>query len=50
MIVPFPIYGLAFGIYYVAPDVDENFDVEDNLKMVQVMLGFFGLSFMWWDN
>jgi len=48
MIVPFWIQGLAFGVYYV-PDEDEV-DYHDETHMVQVALGFFGLSFMWWNN
>jgi len=48
MIVPFWIQGLAFGVYYV-PD-DDGGDDDDETHMVQVALGFFGLSFMWWNN
>lgn len=47
IIVPFPVYGLLFGIQYVAADVDEEFDVDDDVHMVQIALGFFGLSIMW---
>jgi hypothetical protein len=48
IIVPFPIYGLLFGIQYVSADTDENFDIDnDDVKMIQVALGFFGLSIMW---
>ena len=47
IIVPFPVYGLLFGIQYVAGDMDENFDLDDDVQMVQIALGFFGLSIMW---
>jgi phosphotransferase system glucose/maltose/N-acetylglucosamine-specific IIC component len=47
IIVPFPVYGLLFGIQYVSGDVDENFDLDDDVQMVQIALGFFGLSIMW---
>lgn len=48
IIVPFPVYGLLFGIQYVSPDVDENFDIEDDdLKMIQIALGPLGFSIMW---
>ena len=49
MIVPFWIQGLAFGVYYV-PDDDHEADYDDETHMVQLALGFFGLSFMWWNN
>jgi hypothetical protein len=45
MIVPFWIQGFAFGVYYVPSDDDY-----DETHMVQVALGFFGVSFMWWNN
>ena len=48
IIVPFPVYGLLFGIQYVSADTDENFDIEDDdVKMIQVALGSFGFSIMW---
>jgi hypothetical protein len=47
IIVLFPVYGLLFGIHYVSPDIDENFDVDDDVHMLQIALGFFGLSIMW---
>jgi len=47
IIVPFPVYGLLFGIQYVSADVDEEFDVDDDVRMIQVALGFFGFSIMW---
>ena len=47
IIVPFPVYGLLFGIQYVAANVDEEFDVDDDVHMLQIALGFFGLSIMW---
>ena len=47
IIVPFPIYGLLFGINYVSPDVDENFDIDDDVHMIQIALGPFGFSIMW---
>ena len=50
IIVPFPVYGLLFGIQYVAGDVDENFDLDEDIHMVQIALGFFGLSIMWQDR
>ena len=48
MIVPFWIQGLAFGVYYV-PD-DDGVDYHDETHMVQLALGFFGVSFMWWND
>jgi len=54
MIVPFWIQGLAFGVYYVPNDNDNNDDDtdydNDGTYMIQLALGFFGLSFMWWNN
>ena len=47
MIVPFWIQGLAFGLYYVP---NENDDYDDETHMVQLALGFFGVSFMWWND
>ena len=47
IIVPFPVYGLLFGIQYVSADIDEEFDVEDDVRMIQIALGPFGLSIMW---
>lgn len=47
MIVPFWIQGVAFGVYYV-PSEDDYDDGETH--MVQLALGFFGLSFMWWND
>lgn len=47
IIVPFPVYGLLFGIQYVSPDVDENFDIDDDVHMIQIALGAFGFSIMW---
>jgi hypothetical protein len=49
MIVPFWIQGFALGIYYV-PDEDEYVNENDRTHMVQIALGFFGLSFMWWNE
>ena len=49
MITPFWIQGIAFGIYYV-PDEDEYINESDKTYMIQVALGFFGLSFMWWNE
>ena len=49
MIVPFWIQGLAFGLYYV-PNDDDGTDYDDETYMVQLALGFFGLSFMWWND
>ena len=49
MIVPFWIQGLALGLYYVPNDDDkDDFDVE--VHTIQLALGFFGISFMWWGN
>ncbi len=45
IIVPFPVYGLLFGIQYVSAATDEEFDVD--VKMIQVALGPFGFSIMW---
>jgi hypothetical protein len=50
MIVPFWIQGLAFGVYYVPSDNDGETDYDDETHMVQLALGFFGISFMWWNN
>jgi len=51
MIVPFTIYGLAFGVYYVAPEENEDEDYDGvETHMIQLALGFFGLSFMWWND
>lgn len=48
IIVPFPVYGLLFGIQYVSADTDENFDIDDDdVKMIQIALGPFGFSIMW---
>lgn len=47
IIVPFPVYGLLFGIQYVSADVDEEFDVDDDVRMIQVVLGPIGFSIMW---
>jgi hypothetical protein len=50
MIVPFWIQGLAFGVYYVPSDNGEADYDDDETHMVQVALGFFGISFMWWND
>jgi hypothetical protein len=47
IIVPFPIYGLLFGVHYDVPGADELIDPDDDFHMVQIALGFFGLSIMW---
>jgi hypothetical protein len=49
MIVPFWIQGIAFGVYYV-PSNDDETDYDGETHMVQLALGFFGLSFMWWND
>lgn len=50
MIVPFWIQGIAFGVYYVPNDDDEtDYDVAPS-HTIQVALGFFGLSFIWWNE
>jgi hypothetical protein len=43
MIVPFWIQGLALGVYYVPSD-----SIDDETHMIQIALGFFGVSIMWW--
>jgi len=48
MIVPFWIQGLAFGLYYV-PNDDEAYN-DNEVHVIQLALGFFGISFMWWNN
>lgn len=50
MIVPFWIQGVAFGVYYVPTDDDETDFDGGQTHMVQLALGFFGLSFMWWND
>jgi hypothetical protein len=50
MIVPFWIQGLAFGLYYVPNDDDETDYDGSQTHTIQLALGFFGLSFMWWNN
>jgi hypothetical protein len=47
IIVPFPIYGLLFGIHYDVPDADELSDTDNNLHVIQIALGLFGLSVVW---
>jgi hypothetical protein len=47
IIVPFPVYGLLFGIQYVSATTDEEFDIDDDVRMIQVALGPFGFSIMW---
>ena len=47
IIVPFPVYGLLFGIQYVSADINEEFDVEDDVRMIQIALGLFGFSIIW---
>ena len=47
IIVPFPVYGLLFGIQYVANDVNEDFEVDDDIHMIQIALGVFGFSIIW---
>lgn len=49
MIVPFWIQGVAFGVYYVPSDDETDYD-GGQTHMVQLALGFFGLSFMWWND
>jgi hypothetical protein len=52
MIVPFWIQGIAFGVYYVPNDNnDDDTDYDnDGTYMIQLALGFFGLSFIWWND
>lgn len=46
----FPVYGLLFGVNYASQSADEDFDMEDNMRMVQVCFGLFGISFIWFAN
>ena len=50
MIVPFWIQGIAFGVYYVPNDDDGTDYDDDETHTIQLALGFFGLSFMWWND
>jgi len=45
----FPVYGLLFGINYADTSIDEDFkyDDDDSFRMIQIALGFFGISIMW---
>jgi hypothetical protein len=47
IIVPFPVYGLLFGIQYVSAATDDEFDVDDDVRMIQIALGPLGFSIMW---
>lgn len=48
IIIPFPIYGLLFGINYISSETDEELAEENsNIVMIQIALGFIGFSIIW---
>lgn len=46
----FPVYGLLFGINYASQTTDEDFELEDDVKMLQLCFGLFGVSLMWFTD
>ena len=46
----FKIYGLVFGINLFSSSLDpEHTDEETTYKMMQLMIGVFGISIILWD-
>ena len=43
----FRVYGLLFGINYASQTTDEDFELEEDVRMIQFCFGLFGISLMW---
>ena len=46
----FSVYGLLFGINYASQTTDEDFELEEDVRMIQFCFGLFGISLMWFVN
>ena len=51
-IIFFPMYGIVFGVSYWNSDMDafEDDETEEDESMIQIFLGFCGISIIWRNN